>query len=400
MNTPPKFWNVVADERSDTAEIVLYGDIVSQQPVDFWTGQAIEGNYITPEGFLDDLSKCKGKNNLIIRLNSCGGDLFTGIAIHNALKGFNGKKTVIVEGIAASAASVIACAGDEVQVYPGSITMIHGVSTFVFDALNLSDMKKMVKAMDSMENAIAAIYSAKTGKEVGELRNLITRETWMTGQEAIDNGFADTLIDGEVANKLQLVASASGKFVLQAGGHVLSSDFRAAIPDRFHVSVINSVRSEQTAEGDSSEDDLQEKLLQAEQELAAAKSELAALQEKMATSQEPDAKAKEEIIAQAIAEERKRLSDIEAIANGIDPELVQDAKFGETPMTAQELAFRAMSSGKFSGASFLNSRAADLQDSNTGRVTIAPTGNEAGGNYTSRLAEAIKAANESTKPKK
>lgn len=123
MNTPPKFWNVVADERSDTAEIVLYGDIVSQQPVDFWTGQAIEGNYITPEGFLDDLSKCKGKNNLTIRLNSCGGDLFTGIAIHNALKGFNGKKTVIVEGIAASAASVIACAGDEVQVYPGSITI-------------------------------------------------------------------------------------------------------------------------------------------------------------------------------------------------------------------------------------------------------------------------------------
>ena len=59
-----------------------------------------------------------------------------------------------------------------------------------------------------------------------------------------------------------------------------------------------------------------------------------------------------------------------------------------------------MSSGKFSGANFLNSRAADLQDSNTGRVTIAPTGNEAGGNYTSRLAEAIKAANESTKPKK
>lgn len=400
MNTPPKFWNVVADESSDTAEIVLYGDIVSQQPVDFWTGQAIEGNYITPEGFLDDLSKCKGKNNLTIRLNSCGGDLFTGIAIHNALKGFNGKKTVIVEGIAASAASVIACAGDEVQVYPGSITMIHGVSTFVFDALNLSDMKKMVKAMDSMENAIAAIYSAKTGKEVGELRNLITRETWMTGQEAIDNGFADTLIDGEVANKLQLVASASGKFVLKAGGHVLSSDFRAAIPDRFHVAVINSVQSEQTAEGDSSEDDLQAKLLQAEQELAAAKSELAALQEKMATSQEPDAKAKEEIIAQAIAEERKRLSDIEAIANGIDPELVQDAKFGETPMTAQELAFRAMSSGKFSGANFLNSRAADLQDSNTGRVTIAPTGNEAGGNYTSRLAEAIKAANESTKTKK
>lgn len=188
--------------------------------------------------------------------------------------------------------------------------------------------------------------------------------------------------------------------MLQAGGHVLSSDFRAAIPDRFHVAVVNSVQSEQTAEGDSSEDDLQAKLLQAEQELAAAKSELAALQEKMATSQEPDAKAKEEIIAQAIAEERKRLSDIEAIANGIDPELVQDAKFGETPMTAQELAFRAMSSGKFSGASFLNSRAADLQDSNTGRVTIAPTGNEAGGNYTSRLAEAIKAANESTKPKK
>lgn len=116
-----KFWNVVSAADGDAAEITMYGDVCAQQPVDWWTGEPEPGMYITPEGFLDDLAQIKDKGQITIKLNSCGGDLYTGIAIHNALKGLKGHKTVIVEGIAASAASVIACAGDDVQVYPGSM---------------------------------------------------------------------------------------------------------------------------------------------------------------------------------------------------------------------------------------------------------------------------------------
>ena len=125
--TPIKFWNV-ASIGDDEGEITLYGDVVSRQPVDWWTGEPEPGLYIAPESFMEDLAAVKGKSNITIKINSCGGDLYTGIAIHNAIKGLTGHKVVVVEGIAASAASVIACAGDEVQVYPGSMVMIHGVA--------------------------------------------------------------------------------------------------------------------------------------------------------------------------------------------------------------------------------------------------------------------------------
>ena len=130
--TPIKFWNV-ASIGDDEGEITLYGDVVSRQPVDWWTGEPEPGLYIAPESFMEDLAAVKGKSNITIKINSCGGDLYTGIAIHNAIKGLTGHKVVVVEGIAASAASVIACAGDEVQVYPGSMVMIHGVAGLLYD---------------------------------------------------------------------------------------------------------------------------------------------------------------------------------------------------------------------------------------------------------------------------
>ena len=196
QQTPTKFWNI-ASVGEDSGEIVLYGDVVARQPVDWWTGEPEPGLYIAPESFMEDLAAVKGKSNITIKINSTGGDLYTGIAIHNAIKSLSGHKVVIVEGIAASAASVIACAGDEVQVYPGSMVMIHGVAGLLMDYYTLADLKKLQKDFDASERAIAEIYHAKTGIAVEQLRTMMTRETWMVGQEAIDNGFADTLLEGD-----------------------------------------------------------------------------------------------------------------------------------------------------------------------------------------------------------
>lgn len=136
-----KFWNM-ASTGDDEGEITLYGDVMSQQPVDWWTGEPEPGLFITPEGFMEDLAAVKDKGHITVKLNSCGGDLYTGIAIHNALKALSGEVNVIVEGIAASAASVIMCAGDTVTVYPGSLIMIHGVSVMLWDYMNMQDMKR------------------------------------------------------------------------------------------------------------------------------------------------------------------------------------------------------------------------------------------------------------------
>ena len=119
-------WNI-ASVSEEEGEIVLYGDVVSQQPVDWWTGEPEPGLFITPEGFMQDLETVRGKSKVTVKLNSCGGDLYTGIAIHNAIKALGAHVDVVVEGIAASAASVIAMAGISPPVTTKSPALAWGV---------------------------------------------------------------------------------------------------------------------------------------------------------------------------------------------------------------------------------------------------------------------------------
>jgi len=93
-DTVPKFWNM-ASISDEEGEITLYGDVMSQQPIDWWTGEPEPGLYITPEGFMEDLAAVRDKGRITVRLNSCGGDLYTGIAIHNALKSLPGQVNVV-----------------------------------------------------------------------------------------------------------------------------------------------------------------------------------------------------------------------------------------------------------------------------------------------------------------
>ena len=94
MNKTNKMWNM-ASVSDDEGEIVLYGDIESQKPIDWWTGEPVPGMFITPEGFMEDLETVKGKSKITVKLNSCGGDLYTGIAIHNAIKALSADVTIV-----------------------------------------------------------------------------------------------------------------------------------------------------------------------------------------------------------------------------------------------------------------------------------------------------------------
>ena len=214
MNKTNKMWNM-ASVSDDEGEIVLYGDIESQKPIDWWTGEPVPGMFITPEGFMEDLETVKGKSKITVKLNSCGGDLYTGIAIHNAIKALSADVTIVVEGIAASAASIIMCAGDKVQVYPGSIVMIHEPACTVVDFCNKDDLKKIIKMLEAGIDAAAAVYKDKTDLDVETLKTMMHKETWMTGQEALDKGFADELISGDVDTSF---LEANGKKVLMVAG--------------------------------------------------------------------------------------------------------------------------------------------------------------------------------------
>lgn len=362
--TVTKFWNVISKEDADSAEITMYGEVCDSQPRDWWTGEAIEGQYITPEGFAEDLATIRDKSEVVIKINSCGGDLYTGLAIHNALKGLTGHKTVIVEGIAASAASVIACAGDDVQVYPGSIIMIHGVAALFFDYMMMDDLKKAVKSFDASERAMAEIYHAKTGIEVDTLRTMMSNETWMTGSQAVDKGFADTLLGATGEPEMQLSAD---KHVLLVAG--IRHDVRAFHNIPKSIPVIKETNAEPVTAGDKNK--TEEVTLMTEQELRAQYPDIIASIEKNAAD-----KARTE----ATAAERARLKEIESIEPMIgDQSLIEKAKYGETPLDAAQLALLSYQQEAKLKAAALGGLKNDAQNSGVAGVSGQPNGGNANG---------------------
>lgn len=384
----PKFWNVL-DKGDDEGEITLYGDVVSSQPIDWWTGEPVPGNFITPEGFLEDLAVVKNKGHITVKLNSCGGDLYTGIAIHNALKALTGEVNVVVEGIAASAASVIMCAGDTVTVYPGSLIMIHGVSVMLWDYLNIQDMKQLMRGMDASERAVAAIYNAKTGIDVDKLRDMMTKETWFTGQEAIEKGFANTLAEGgNMAMSMSL-----DKKVLICNGIRHNVEGLRNLPGSIPVKndahpVTPGANKRPAAKAGKSEGGNKTMTID---EMRAAHPEVVA---QIETDARNAALAQANTdAATAAANERQRLEAIDSIAASIpDQQMVHDAKYGENPCTAQELCFRVMQQSAAAGQQFLAAYQQDGKASGAAAVGAAPNGGAGVGDDEKVAAENIAAA--------
>lgn len=366
----PKFWNM-ASVSDDEGEITLYGDVLSQQPVDWWTGEPEPGLFITPEGFMEDLAAVKDKSKITVKLNSCGGDLYTGIAIHNALKALKAKINVIVEGIAASAASVIMCAGDTVTVYPGSLIMIHGVSVMLWDYLNIQDMKQLIKGMDASERAVAEIYNAKTGIEVDTLRNMMTKETWFTGREAIEKGFANEI--RMEAEEAKLSMSKDRKVLFCNGVRHNVEGFRnlpGNIPEAAQATPPVNMQGVNKPTADPvNNNEGGNPTMTIEEMRAAHPEEVAAIEQAAVAAAQTQAN------AEAVTAERQRLAEIDSIAASIpDQSLVNDAKYGEKPCTAQELCYRVMKQSAAAGQQFLANYQADGANSGAANVGAAPNG--------------------------
>ena len=129
------------------------------------------------------------KEDIVIRLNSGGGDVFEGIEIYNYLKSLSNHITIEVTALAASAASLVAMAGDKIIIRTGANMMVHEASTMAFG--NKSDIQKTLNALTAIDTSIVDIYHDRTGLDRDEIVNLITNETWLTADEAINKGFAD-----------------------------------------------------------------------------------------------------------------------------------------------------------------------------------------------------------------
>lgn len=159
------------------ADLYFYGDIVSS-----WWG-AWDDTDQYPEAIRDFLKEQEGKD-LNIYINSGGGSVFAGLAIYNMLLRHKGKKTVYVDGIAASIASVIALAGDEIIIPSNAFMMIH--KPWAGCSGNANDFRKMAEDLDAVETGIMNVYKAHLaeGASIDDVQQLVNAETWLNGEEA------------------------------------------------------------------------------------------------------------------------------------------------------------------------------------------------------------------------
>jgi ATP-dependent Clp protease protease subunit len=164
---------------NECAEILIYDEI---------------GAYgVSAKSFLADLGELDSNAPLELRLNSPGGSVFDAVAIYNALKRHGGTVTVTIDGIAASAASYIAMAGDTVVMPENAFLMIHDPSGMVMGTA--SDMRSMAEALDKIAGSLVRGYAAKSGRPEEGIAALMAAETWLDAADALELGLADKVIE-------------------------------------------------------------------------------------------------------------------------------------------------------------------------------------------------------------
>ena len=173
-------WYTIQAKTADTAEISIYDEI--------------GGWGISAQQFAKDF-KALGNNlkQINLHIHSPGGDVFDGIAIYNLLKNHPANKTVTIDGLAASMASVIAMAGTEIIMPENAMMMIH--KPWGVQGGDADDMRKYADLLDKVEDTLIPAYAAKTGKSAEELAEMLAAETWLNGKECVEHGFADKLAE-------------------------------------------------------------------------------------------------------------------------------------------------------------------------------------------------------------
>lgn len=212
------FWKFVDQVSSKGSDLIIEGDISS---VTWW------GDEVTPEAFRKELNQQKG--DITVHINSNGGDVFAGVTIYNALKDYKHKVIVKVDGLAASIASVIAMAGDEIIMAPGSMMMVH--NPWSMSAGSAEELRKAADILDEINDSIIPIYAERTGLSEEEIKNLLDDETWMSAEKAVELGFADKVVKEE-KNKAKAKDSVELEAFLRSSNYSYSmSATRSAMND-------------------------------------------------------------------------------------------------------------------------------------------------------------------------
>jgi len=224
-------WAASPMAASEGAETITILDVIGE---DWWTGGGFTAKRMSAA------LRSIGNKDVTVQINSPGGDLFEGIAIYNLLRGHSAKVTVEVLGMAASAASIIAMAADEIAMGRGSFIMVHNAWGVVMG--NREDFAEAAALFESFDAAIADIYVARTGRKLADVQKLMDGETFMDPQRAITEKFADR-IDDEIgaSASIDTPADPEERRRLMARRQTEGALAKAGIPRAHRGAIINDL---------------------------------------------------------------------------------------------------------------------------------------------------------------
>jgi ATP-dependent Clp protease protease subunit len=312
----------------------------------------------TSPGRVNQLIQGANGDELEVIINSGGGDVFSGSEIYTALKDYPGDSVSKIVGIAASAASVAAMGTKRTMMSPTGQLMIHNASTVTIG--DKREHRHTADFLQTVDASIANAYRLKTSLSQNELLSLMNKETWMNAQDALKSHFIDEIMF-DVDNQLRAVASINAEMIPQKVIEKLRNEFVNLKQKGFGEMSVTD-QNQQPAPVATTTPSLQQPVPQTQAQQPAPAAIQQPVPQAVATSAQAD----------PVAAERERLKAIDAIAPNIDAQLVEEAKYGATPMSAEQLAFRAMKEGKMLNAGLFESAVAANAAAGTNGVQPQP----------------------------
>lgn len=336
------FWTFRAAAGDNAApELILYGDIASET---WW------GDEVTPRQFTEELDALGAVPEIVVRINSGGGDVFAANAIYTRLKDNAAKITVKIDGWAASAATIVAMAGDVIEIPGNGVFMVHDPSLGLLGYFNEADLAKMTEELKVVKQSIVNAYVLKTGKDAAEVAAIMAAESWFDGKQAVDAGFCDKLMfeDAEttVENAAKIVVNSVSLDLNRYPNMPISLLNRTTA--RAHGGFSNKPTINEPKRSEENMDGIKD--IKTVADLKAAFPDLTKQIEEAAT-----------------AAERKRIQDIEDVTIAGYETIVADAKF-KNPIAAGDVAKAILAEQKKQGGKYIQDRDDDARASGAGDV--------------------------------
>lgn len=340
------FWNFVPATESKPPELLLYGDISS--------GRSWWSDNITPAQFNQELAALGSVEELVVRINSGGGDVFAANAIYCRLRDLGAKVTVKIDGWAASAATIIAMAGDVIQIPRNGVFMVHDPAMTVWDTFRAEDFDKMAQELRVIKQSIVNAYTDRTHMKTEEINAIMAAETWWTGEEAVAKGFCDSLM---FEADPQTVVENSQKVVVNHVSMDLSG--YKTLPKMLLTSQDPDGLQNKNQEQKGDHKNMDPRNINNVSDLEAAYPELC-----------------QQIKDNATQQERSRIKDIMDNVPGGYEDIVHEAMF-DKPVNAGQVALRIVAKQKAQGAAYQAGAQKDSQASHIDDVKSG--GSETGG---------------------